>query len=214
MKVERGGISTVKIESVDVRGGGIITPYGLAVNAFAQLTNLVGGRPRKFEEDREFNKAVLVGFNNGVVEKGEVLGLVCVTNGSEKGNRRKLQFSQKSGKGVVKTINEFQSKPLRIGRKGEWKPAISAENRKLRRGVAEIIKIRPIEVSDYAVVNPLGIMRQAYGTMIGGVSREPWNLEGRKTVEEVVFLPIMDGEIKEDQLIGVFNVTRVAESKL
>ncbi len=86
--------------------------------------------------------------------------------------------------------------------------AISAETKKLRRGVAEIVKIWPIEISDHSMAYPLGIMRQAYGTMVGGIAKESWNLESKKTVEEVVFLPIMDGEVKEGQLIGVFNVAR------
>jgi hypothetical protein len=215
VRIEEGGVSAVEIERVDVKGGSIITPYGLAANAFAQLLDLVGSRTRKFEEDRVFDEAVLVGFSDGVVEKGEVLGLVCVMGESSGGgNSRQLQFSRKAGKGVVKTIHEYRCKPLRVGRKGEWRPAISDENRKLRRGVAEIIKIRPINVPDYAVVNPLGIMRQAYGTMVGGIAKEPWSLESRKTIEEVVFLPIMDGEVRKGQLIGVFSVTRVAEGKL
>jgi len=209
-KIRRGEAAVVEIEKIEVEGGSIVSPYGLAANAFAQLLNLVGGRVRKFEENRCFNEAVLLGFGNGVVEEGEVLGLLCVAgrNGGE--SSRYLQFSQKSGGGVVKTLQEFNSRRFKVGGKGEWRPAISAETKRLKRGVAEIIKIRPIEISDHSTVSTLGIMRQAYGTMVGGIAKEPWNLESKKTIKEVVFLPIMDGEVKEGQLIGVFNVTRVA----
>lgn len=213
-KIGRGEAAVVEIEKINVEGGSIISPYGLTANAFAQLLNLVGDKVRKFEEKRSFSEAVLLGFGNGVVEEGEVLGLLCVAGGNGGENSGFLQFSQKSGGGVVKTLQEFNSGRLKVGRKGEWKPAISAETKKLKRGAAEIIKIRPIDISDHSTISPLGIMRQAYGTMVGGIAREPWNLESKKTIREVVFLPIMDGEVKEGQLVGVFNVTRVAEGKL
>ena len=212
-RIRKGEIAVVEIEKINVDGGSIVLPYGLAVNAFTKLLNLAGGKIKKFEEERSFNEAVLVGFSDGVVEKGEVLGLVCLAGGNKGEESRILQFSQKSGGGVVKVLQKFNSRELKVGKRGEWKVAISAETKKLKRGFAEIIKIQPVEVSEYSLVTPLGIMRHAYGTMVGGVAREPWSLEGRKRIEEVVFLPIMDGEIKKGQLIGVFNVTRVAESK-
>ncbi len=213
-KIRRGGVAVVEIEEINVKGGSIISPYGLAANAFAQLINLVGDKVRKFEENRSFNEAILLGFGDGVVEKGEVLGLLCVAGGNGGESSGYLQFSQKSGVGVVKTLQESNSKRLKVSRKGEWRPAISAENKKLKRGAAEVIKIRPIEISDHSTVGTLGIMRQAYGTMVGGIAKEPWKLESRKTIEEVIFLPIMDGEVKEGQLIGVFNVGRISEGKI
>lgn len=210
-KVRRGEVTVVEIEEINVEGGSITSPYGLAANAFAQLLNLVGeGRVKRFEEEKSFNGAVLLGFSDGVVEKGDVVGIVCVADGGREERSRSLQFSHKSGKGVVKTLQEFSSRRLKVGRRCEWRPAISAETKKLRRGVAEIVKIRPVEISDHSTVGTLGIMRQAYGTMVGGIAKEPQNLENKKIVEEVVFLPIMDGEVKEGQLIGVFNVAKVA----
>ncbi len=64
----------------------------------------------------------MLGFGDGVVEKGDVVGIVSVADGVEKrvADFCSLQFSHKSGRGVVKILQEFSSRRLKVGRRYEW----------------------------------------------------------------------------------------------
>ncbi len=207
VKVKEGSIFQVKIRDFRVSAGSVVAPCSLNANAYVSLINVFGvGKTRRFEEERDYSSAVVAGFEDGVVEKGDLLGVVCLVGGGDEGEEE-VQISRRSGRGVIKSLQKFRSSFLKMRMLSEWRVLVANESRKVRRGKVEVIEIKPVKVPESTIVNPLGIMRHAFGTSLGGFV-EDYDLTKQKSVDRVLFLPVMDGEIKSGQILGVFNLLR------
>lgn len=87
-----------------------------------------------------------------------------------------------------------------------WKLLISKQEVEVRRGEPVMIKVRKIELPPKTAVSPLSIQRHALGTVVDVYGDRLFRIEEQKNISFVVFLPVEDGTIKIDDLLGVVKV--------
>lgn len=94
-----------------------------------------------------------------------------------------------------------------LGPRGEWEMLIAAEDAKVEANKAVVIKIRDVRIPARTIVMPCYFMRHALGYIpsLASVGR-PYKIEEKRTLKEVLFHPIADGEIRAGELLAVVNI--------
>ncbi len=114
-------------------------------------------------------------------------------------------------KRVDKRMDEYAYKIVGIG---EWKALIADEDKTVEKGKPEVIRIKKVEFPPNSVCFILGRMRHALGAVIdvlhGGIPRY---VETVSYADRVIFLPICDGEVKKNDLLGVVDLVYVKPVK-
>ena len=113
--------------------------------------------------------------------------------------------------GEVETLEEeIDSYGYRLSGVAEWVMAIANENKEVKKDNSVNIKIEPVEFPEGAVAFPCSIMRHALGVVIGvHKAGTPKHVESVRTIDEAIFFPIKDGEVKKGDLLSVINVIYV-----
>ena len=81
------------------------------------------------------------------------------------------------------------------------------------RGEPTIIAVNPIKLPKNTITYPVSVMRHAYGSFLDIYLHGPPKKveeEGR-TIRKIVFLPVLDGEVKKGELLGILNICRVSK---
>ncbi|MCD6493434.1 MAG: DUF22 domain-containing protein [Archaeoglobaceae archaeon] len=105
---------------------------------------------------------------------------------------------------IHRKMDEYAYKIVGIG---EWRALISAEDVKIKAKSPIIIKINKVEFPPNSIGLMLARMRHALGAVIELLhSGEPKYVEKVRYADQVLFLPIFDGEIKKGELLGVVNI--------
>ncbi len=88
------------------------------------------------------------------------------------------------------------------------------KNKTVEKGKPEVIRIKKVEFPPNSVCFILGRMRHALGAVIdvlhGGIPRY---VETVSYADRVIFLPICDGEVKKNDLLGVVDLVYVKPVK-
>ncbi len=114
-------------------------------------------------------------------------------------------------KRMHKEMDEYAYKVVGIG---EWKALIADEDKRVEEGKPVIVKIKKVEFPPNSICLILGRMRHALGAVLsvlhGGMPRY---VETVSYADKVLFMPIRDGEIKRNDLLGVVDVVYVKPVK-
>jgi len=112
---------------------------------------------------------------------------------------------------ISKKMDEYAYKIAGIG---EWKALISDEEKEVEEGKPVIIKIKRVDFPPNSVCFILGRMRHALGAVVEVLhDGMPKYVETVSYVDKVLFLPICNGKIKKNDLLGVVDVVYVKPIK-
>lgn len=219
VNVRKGEVTRIPIREVKLPPNTVVVPLGMMLNAYGAIVDLVQiGKPPKVEEEKTIHQAVFMSMNDGVIEAGDLLGVVCVyyvdpkdVESFEK-EHEKVMMVYRSGEGVIRKEVTVESVNYKRNSVASWEVLISNEDRKLKRGEPAIIAVNPVKLPKNTITYPLSIMRHAYGSFLSIYMHSPpkkVDEEGR-VIDRIVFLPVLDGEVKEGELLGILNLYRIS----
>ena len=79
----------------------------------------------------------------------------------------------------------------------EFVEIVSEEVVDIRAGEITTIKVRDISIPEYTVVSPIHVPNHATGCILNIKADIPKKIEEKKCISEVIFLPILNGEIEK-----------------
>lgn len=216
VKVKAGEAVRINIKEIRLPPNTVITPLYIIRNAYGTVLDVVQlGKPSRVEEEKRINQVIFLPIENGKIEKGDLIGVINVYYVGVKDlksvlpekSTEKVRMVYRSNGGIIKKEIEVQPFGYRYSPIARWECLIADENKKVEYGKPTIVKIKRIEIPKNTIVYPLFIMRHAFGTVIDlYYDKPPKRVEDGIKIDKVVFLPIHDGEIKRNELLGVVNL--------
>ncbi len=224
VKVSKGDIVRVKIKEVTLPPNTVVVPLNIMRHAYGTVLDVVQlGKPKKVEEEKRIQQAVFLAVDDGKIEKGDLIGVINVYYVGVKDARSELRergpesvnIVYRSGGGVIRKEILVEPFGYRRNPTARWEVIVAAENLKVSYGEPVIVNVRKIEIPKNTIVYPMSIMRHAYGTVVDLYPDRPlWRVEDGGTVSKVVFFPIMDGEIRKGELLGILNLYEVSVGRI
>ncbi|OYT33451.1 hypothetical protein B6U96_15565 [Archaeoglobales archaeon ex4484_92] len=223
VKVKNGDIVRTRIGKISLPRNTIVEPLGIMRHAYGTVLDVIQlGKPKRVEEKKEIDQAIFLAVNDGRIEAGDIIGVINVTYVGFEINEanlvkipRKVKIVYRSGRGIIR--KEILAEPFgyKMRMTARWECLISDENKRVRCGEPTFVKVEPVEVPKNVIVYPLSIMRHAYGTVIDVSCDHPlWRIENGGLVSKVLYLPIIEGEIRKGDLLGVLNLHEIEVSSL
>lgn len=216
--VKKGEVKRIKIKEIVLQPNTVVSPLHIMRNAFGSVIEVVQeGKPSKVEEEKRIVEAIFLANRDGKIQNGDLLGVLnvyytAIGKFEPKMSQKEEKFAkivyERSGKifrdGMILKPFAYRRKPI-----ARWEPIVADKNVAVKKGEVVEIEIEPIKLEENTIVYPLYIMRNAFGTIVDLIEKEPARVEDSKVIEKVLFLPIFDGEVKKGQLLGVVNVYSV-----
>ncbi|MBO8180893.1 MAG: DUF22 domain-containing protein [Archaeoglobus sp.] len=222
--VKKGDIVRIKIREINLPPGTVVVPLSIMRNAYGTVLDVVElGVPKKVEEEKRIHQAVFLAIEDGKIEKGDLIGVINVyyvglgevESVIQEKSPERVRMVYRSGEGIIKkevTVEPFGYKRSPVAR---WEVIVADENKKLRYGEPAVVRVKKIGVPPNTIIYPLHIMRHAYGTVVDlFCDCAPWKVEEGGHIRKVVFLPVMDGEVREGEMLGVLNFYSVEVGKV
>ena len=219
VKVKKGDVARIKIKELKIPPSTVVVPLSVMRNAYGTVLDVVQlGRPRKVEDEKKIQQAIFLAVDDGKIEEGDLIGVINVyyvgiedvKSVIEEKGKESVTLVYRSGDAVIRKKVEIE--PFGYVRKpvAKWEVLIADENKKLNYGEPAVIRVKKVRVPPYTIIYPLHMMRHAYGTVLDVFCDcPPWKVEEGGDIRKVVFLPVMDGEVKEGELLGVLNFYEV-----
>ncbi len=107
---------------------------------------------------------------------------------------------------IEEGIAEVFSAYFKTAPKAYWKLLVSKQEVEVKKGKPVVIKVRKITLPPKTAVSPLSILRHALGTVFDVYGERLYRIEEEKRITAVAFLPVEDGVVEIDDLIGVVKV--------
>ncbi len=94
-----------------------------------------------------------------------------------------------------------------VGPHGEWEMVIAKEDKEVKKDETVNIMVEKIEVPPKSIVLLCPTLRHALGVVLSTAAvGEPLRIEERRTIGEVIFLPVSDGKVSKGDLLTVLNI--------
>ncbi len=220
VKVRKGEVVRVKIKEINLPPNTVIVPMGVTFNAYGSLVDLVElGKPSKVEESKTIRQAIFLPVSDGVIEEGDLLGVINVYYVGLKNTKtapiekkpEKVGLVYRSGEGIVRKEIIVEPFVYRLSHDARWELIISKEDREIKRGEPCVISIEPVRLPKNTITYPFSIMRHAFGAFLDVyLHGPPKKVEDEdRTVRKVVFLPVLDGRVKKGEILGILNIYHV-----
>lgn len=222
VQVKSGLPAIIKIRDVEVPENTILAPLSIMRHALGTTIDVIEKGISRVEHEKKITHAVFLPVEDGIVEKGDIIGVLKIffvkTGMIDRifgfsPSDIKLREDMVSANLVYRENGELKRKKIKTrffgyfkSYIGEWEPIVSAENIEVKRGEVRRIKIREIHLQPNTVVTPLHIMRNAFGSTIEVVQCKPSKVEEEKLLTEAIFLATKTGKIEKGDLLGVLNV--------
>ncbi|MET1124057.1 MAG: DUF22 domain-containing protein [Archaeoglobaceae archaeon] len=212
-EVEAGKPCELEVAKFRLPPHTVITPLSVARHAICCLLDVRTTSGRKIEEEKFVSRAVLLPFRDGVIEEGDVVGVIrVITTDSQSLEIGELEANIVYGDGeIVRKRARLREGWYRRWNIGEWFPVVSSERREVERGKVCLLNVKPVELPENTIVSPLSTTYNALGKLVDVLSPgKPKRIEERRVVSRAVFLPFFDGVIEEGDLLGVLNAYYVS----
>ena len=224
--VEKGKLEEIRVKTIELPPNAIPVPLYIMRNAYGTVLDLEAVELKRVEEKTRINKVFFLPVFPGEIKKGDLLGVLNVYYISV--GERSVQLLRYLTEKVKARIvywedewrvnsSEIEIEPLSFKRSplGLIEPLFSAENKKLIKGVPEVVKIEMLEFPSGTIIQPVSGKSRDQLMLIDVMSFEPPRLvEEDKRVTHAVVLPTETTEIKKGDYIGmmlVYNVSVLLE---
>ncbi|MET1124303.1 MAG: DUF22 domain-containing protein [Archaeoglobaceae archaeon] len=216
VKIRGGDIVRVKIRETSFPPNTVVHPLRIMRNAYGVVVDVVQlGKPSKVEEERRVQQAVFLAIEDGEINRGDLLGVLNVQFVTVSDTKTEVpaksvenfRMVYRSGGGIIKKNVAVEPAGFAIKDYARWEALIAEQRVSFEAGKPVVVNVKPVEVPANSIVTLLSVSRHAYGTVIDVTSDVPiWRFEDGGKIRKAVFYPIMDGEIRRGELIGVLNV--------
>ncbi|MEM1578786.1 MAG: DUF22 domain-containing protein [Archaeoglobaceae archaeon] len=219
VELSAGKPELIPIRDINLPPKTMVAPLSIMRHALGSLIDVKMEKKRKIEEEKRLKKAVFLPIESGLVEKGDVIGVVKVyptTIGDEEVEvkvelRKQVANIVYREKEIKRNFTEVSDGWYRRWHLAEWYPLVADEDVEVKRGVVRRIKIKSVEIPESTIPVPLSISRNAIGTVVDVISPEkPKKVEERRFISEAIFVPVHNGLVERGDLIGVMNVFYVS----
>ncbi|MBO8182508.1 MAG: DUF22 domain-containing protein [Archaeoglobus sp.] len=218
--VKRGRVKRIGIEPIDLLPSTISSILSVVRHALGMVLDVRDVRDSmNIDEPKRLEEVYFLPIENGFVKEGDLLGVIKVfILGKEPElrmvenqlSKREIKIAYTNG-GIRRTAVKVSEMWYRRWHLAEWIPLISDEDVNVKKGNPILIRISSIEIPGNTIPVPLFIMRNAYGIVLDlHLHGRPKKIEENRTVSEVLFMPVFDGEVQRGDILGVLNVYNVS----
>ena len=214
--VQKGKAVRIKIKDVNLPVNTIVKPLCGLNHALGTVIDVIG-EVKLVEEPRKLTEAIFIPIRDGIIEENDILGALNVYYVATK--EKVIQFQEEEFRraNITYTENgEIKRKKITTNAvgyvrtfAGYWIPIVSEEDKDVRAGEVTVIKVRDILIPEYTVVSPIHTPTHALGCVLDIKTSMPKKIEERKSVSEVIFLPVFDGRIEKNDLLGSLSAHEV-----
>jgi|Deesub1362A_J573_1020465.scaffolds.fasta_scaffold00049_114 hypothetical protein len=215
-EIKAGELIEIEINQIEIPPFTVTVHMGIMQNADGVLIEVTdGGMPKRIEERRILSKAIFMPINDGEIRKGELLGSISVyfvattpveTVVTEKRLTKALVTYYEDGV-IEKRIKYLPPVAYRRGDNARWDGIVADERMMVEKGKPVLIRIRDLVLPKNTFITPLYIMKHALGTILDVLQPGlPPKIDEEKFITHAVFLPVRDGTIERDDLLGLINV--------
>jgi hypothetical protein len=214
--VQRGKVTRLRIREISLPPNTIVKPLCGLSHALGVIIEVVGD-VKLVEEVRRVREVIFVPLGDGVIEDGDLLGALDVHYISTKEKVVQFQESEFQKVKISYTDDGEVKRKETIANavgymrtfSGYWIPIVSEEDVDVRAGEITTIKVRDIFIPEYTVVSPIHVPNHATGCILNIKTEMPKKIEERKSVSEVIFLPVLDEKIEKNDLLGSLSVHNI-----
>lgn len=220
---ESGEILRVKIRDVKIPSNTVIVPIGYRMNPYGSVIDVrYSGKPRKIEEMKVVQHAMFLSIEDGSIKKGDLLGAMALyfidlTDPKDLG----IGYSETVATLVVRENGRVERRPLKILPFGyrrspvaRWELLIANENKVVKAGKPCEITIKKVTLPRDTIMYTLSIMRNVYGVTVDTIPNKLHKVEDEREIVKVVFLPVVHGEIRKGELLGVISIHDVEVNRV
>lgn len=227
VELEKSTPAVIKIRNVRIPQNTIIGPLSIMRHGNGTLLDVIEDGTSRVEEQKTITHAVMLPVEDGVVERGDIVGVLKIFFVKTGPIGRRLGFSPSDIRIREEMIDanityrldgEIERQRIRTRFFGyfrshiaEWEPVIADESIEIEAGEVVRVKIKKINLQPNTVVTPLHIMRNALGSVVDVIQiGKPSKVEEKKTIDESIFVARRSGRIEKGDLLGILNVYYVA----
>jgi hypothetical protein len=217
-EIRTGEVTRIKIRDLKLPPNTVVVPLSIMRNAYGSVLDVVQlGKPSRVEDEKIIHQAVFLPIEDGVIEKGDLLGVINVYYVGVK-NVMKIEIDKKtenvnlvykSEKGVGRKNIETPSLGFKRGHVARWECLVSDEDRIIEYGKPTILKIKDVVIPKNTIPYPFSIARHAYGTCIDIYMDRPKKVEEEFVASKVIFLPIANGIVRKGEIVGILNLYNI-----
>ncbi len=227
VEVKKGRPAIIKIKEITLPPKTAISPLSILRHGLGLIFDVYGDKIYRVEEEKKIKAVAFLPIEDGKVEIDDLLGVIKVylMNVATEGNvsaitppdvkisvkRMEANLVYRKGGQMCrerKTVEDYWYKRWNIA---EVYPVISEEEKEVRKGKVEIIRIKNFEIPENTIPVPKAGMIHALGSVLDIMHYgRPKMIEERKWITHAIFLPLFDGKIEKGDLIGVLNVYYVS----
>ncbi|WP_290623696.1 MULTISPECIES: DUF22 domain-containing protein [unclassified Archaeoglobus] len=232
VEVRKGKPCIIEIKPFSIPGDTMVGPLHIMRHALGTVLDVVEcGIPQRVEDEKCINKVLFLPVEDGVIEKGDIVGVLKVffiKTGllsrilNLKPARVELREEIIEANITWRDNGNIYRKRMRTEvfgytrtNVGVWEVLVSEEDLTFKAGDILRVNIREVNLPPNTVVVPLSVTRNPYGVVVDVVQLgRPARVEESKKIQQAIFVAIEDGEIRRGDLIGVANVYYVGVKKL
>ncbi len=229
--VEKNKIAIIKVRKINLPPKSTVAPLSIMRHAFGTVIDVITDVPKKIEETKEITHAYFFSIKDGIVEKGDLIGVIKVypinvgeidkeefiesPDTAPKLEEIEVNLVYHSNREVKRVKTKIKETWYSRWHLGEWKMVVSDEDIHLPEGEARLIKIRDIELAPNSIPVPLYGLRNPFGVVLDIYHPgRPKRIEEKRILTHALFMPIEDCEIRKGDLIGVMNVYAVSVGEM
>ncbi|MCS7143644.1 MAG: DUF22 domain-containing protein [Archaeoglobaceae archaeon] len=216
VEVSKGLITRIPVDPINLPPKTMLSPLSIMRHAVGSVLDVRMDKARKIEEEKRIESAVFMPVRDGVVKRGDVVGILKVYPTTVKEGEPEARVEMK--KYDAKIVYQKNSELKRISCEVEdgwykrwhlarWIPIVADENLEVEKGKVVRIKIRGFEVPDNTIPVPLNITRNPIGGFLDVISPgKPKKVEESRFINEAIFVPVINSSIEKGDIIGVLNI--------
>ncbi len=228
IEVKKNTISLVKVKPVSLPPNTLASPLAIMRHPLGVSLDVYLNKPAKIEEAKKIVAAAFFSVENGVIEKGDLIGVVKVFPVSVSTisgipapqvamtlETSKVNLVYKSDGEVKRENVEISEYWYRRWNIGEWYPLIADESVEVARGKCVFVGIRDVELPPNTIPVPLYMMRHALGVCIDVLQPGRHRMvEERRHINRALFMPAFNGVIEKGDIIGILNIYYVSTGEM
>jgi hypothetical protein len=219
--VEKERIKRIKIEPVTLPPYTLSSVLNISRHANGIVLDIHGEKQSKMREWKKYMEVSFLPTNYGKIKKGDLLGVIKVFIMGITPPELKMienQLRQWDVSLVYRKNAEVKRERVLVNENwyrrwhtAEWYPIISNEKLEIEAGRIVEVNIKPIEIPANTIPVPLFIMRNAFGSVLDlVVEGKHKKLEESRRISKALFIPIFDGVIERDDILGILNVYHIS----
>ena len=172
-EVKRGEVKRIGIEPLNLPQSTISSTLSVISHALGVVLDVHGSA--EIEEPKRLVEVSFLPIEDGVVEEGDLLGVIKVFILGREPELRMVenQLFEREIKIVYRTDGELRREKAKVSEMwyrrwhlAEWCPLIAEQDLTVTKGELELIEISPMEIPANTIPVPLFIMRNACGVVL------------------------------------------------